>query len=66
MKKHIASCAIIGFTGKRCGTKFVASHEDAEKIRGNPWFRFRNAECEALHEEWLRLRDWEKKGSRHG
>ena len=24
------------------------------------------AECEALHEEWLRLRDWEKKGSRHG
>ena len=61
MKKHLASCAIIGMWGKRCGTRFVASHIEVEKIRGEPWFRFRNAECEALHNEWLELKAYVEK-----
>lgn len=53
MGKHLATAGSIGFSGRRCGTTYAHTPRAAWALRGLPWFRFRNAECERLcREEW--------------
>lgn len=51
--KHLASAGAIGFSGRRCGTAYAYTARAVSALRGMPWFRFRNAECEAFcRAEW--------------
>lgn len=53
MSKHLASCGSIGMWGRRVGTTYAHTPRAAWGLYGNPWFRFRNAECERIcREAW--------------
>jgi len=47
MGKHLASCGILGSLGGRVGTCYAHTPRQAWGMVQEPWFRFRNAECEA-------------------
>ncbi len=51
--KHLATCGSIGWSGRRCGTTFAYTPRGVLGLYGEPWFRFRNADCERVcREAW--------------
>lgn len=51
--KHLASCGSIGWSGRRVGTTYAHTPRAALSIYSEPWFRFRNEECERIcREAW--------------
>lgn len=52
-KKHLATCGSLGWTGRRVGTRFAHNPRQVRAIYNEPWFRFRNDDCERLcREAW--------------
>jgi hypothetical protein len=41
-RSHMASCGMVGATGRRIGTGYAHTPEQCWEIMGKPWFRFRN------------------------
>lgn len=48
MGKHLATCGIVGSRGRRVGTQYANTPEQARAMRGQPWFRFRNDDAERV------------------
>lgn len=45
---HLATCGIRGRWGNRVGTSYAFTPREAYGLRGEPWFRFRNAETKEI------------------